>query len=119
MASLTIVVADDDEHLLQTLAQLLRLCGHVVHTARDGAEALAICRAERPDSALLDIDMPELTGWEVAAALTADPADAPARLVALSGRSSSEDRARSRAAGFHAHCTKPAKPDEVLRLLGA
>jgi CheY-like chemotaxis protein len=119
MAVLTIVVADDDESLLQSLAQLLRLGGHIVHTARDGNEALAICRAEQPDSALLDIDMPGLTGWEVAEALTAETAETPARLVALSGRNSPEDRARSAAAGFYAHCRKPAEPDELLRLLGA
>lgn len=119
MASLTIVVADDDENLLQSLAQRFRLDGHVVYTARDGAQALAICRSQRPDSALLDIDMPELTGWQVAEALSTGAAPMPARLVALSGRCSREDKARSQAAGFHAHCTKPTAPDELLRLLGA
>lgn len=118
MASLRIVVADDDEQLLMTLAQLLRLCGHVVHTARDGNEALAVCRAMRPDTALLDIDMPGLSGWEVAQALSADTGPR-CRLVALSGRSSAADRTRSREAGFDAHCVKPAEPAELLRLLGA
>lgn len=119
MASLTIVVADDDENLLQSLAHLFRLDGHVVHTARNGAEALDICRSHHPDSVLLDIDMPELSGWQVAEALQADAASTPLRLVALSGRYSREDKARSQAAGFHAHCTKPTAPDELLRLLGA
>lgn len=119
MKSLTIVVADDDESLLTSLAQLLRLCGHTVHTAHDGVEALALCRAQTPDSVLLDIDMPGLTGWDVATALTAAGELCPARLVALSGRASAEDRERSRVAGFHAHCTKPAEPAELLRLLGA
>lgn len=119
MKPLTIVVADDDESLLTSLAQLLRLSGHTVHIAHDGIEALALCRAQTPDSALLDIDMPGLTGWDVATALTAVGQVCPSRLVALSGRASPEDRARSRAAGFHAHCTKPAEPAELLRLLGA
>jgi len=118
MVSLTIVVADDDEQLLMTLAQLLRLCGHVVHTARDGNDALAICRATQPDTALLDIDMPGLSGWEVAQMLSAD-AGPRCRLVALSGRGSAEDRTRSQAAGFDAHCVKPAEPAELLRLLSA
>ncbi|WP_313913867.1 response regulator [Tahibacter sp.] len=119
MNSLTIVVADDDESLLTSLAQLLRLGGHTVHTAHDGIEALALCRAQTPDSVLLDIDMPGLTGWDVATALTVTDERCPARLVALSGRASAGDRERSRAAGFHAHCTKPAEPAELLRLLGA
>ncbi len=119
MKSLTIVIADDDEPLLTSLAQLLRLCGHTVHTAHDGIEALALCRAKTPDSALLDIDMPGLTGWDVATALNGVGESCPARLIALSGRASPEDRERSRIAGFHAHCTKPAEPAELLRLLGA
>jgi CheY-like chemotaxis protein len=118
MKALTIVVADDDELLLTSLAQLLRLCGHTVHTARDGTEALALCHAQKPDSVLLDIDMPGLTGWDVAIALTSG-GEIPQRLVALTGRTSAEDRARSQAAGFHAHCTKPAEPAELLRLLNA
>lgn len=119
MKSLTIVVADDDEYLLASLAQLLRLCGHTVYAAHDGIEALALCRAQMPDAALLDIDMPGLTGWDVAATLTAAAETCPSRLVALSGRASPEDRERSRVAGFHAHCAKPADPAELLRLLGA
>ncbi len=119
MKSLTIVIADDDEPLLTSLAELLRLCGHTVHTAHDGIEALALCRAKTPDSALLDIDMPGLTGWDVATALNGVGESCPARLIALSGRASPEDRERSRIAGFHAHCTKPAEPAELLRLLGA
>lgn len=119
MKSLTIVVADDDELLLTSLAQLLRLCGHTVHTARDGNEALALCQAQKPDSVLLDIDMPGLSGWDVATALTSAGAETSPRMVALTGRSSAEDRARSQAAGFHAHCTKPAEPNELLRLLNA
>lgn len=119
MKFLTIVVADDDEPLLTSLAQLLRMCVHTVHTAHDGIEALAACRAQAPDSVLLDIDMPGLTGWDVATALIAAEEAGPSRLVALSGRASSEDRERSRAAGFHAHCTGPAEPAELPRLPGA
>lgn len=119
MKSLTIVVADDDEYLLASLAQLLRLCGHTVYTAHDGIEALALCRTRTPDAALLDIDMPGLTGWDVATALTTPGEICPPRLVALSGRASPDDRERSRVAGFHAHCAKPADPAELLRLLGA
>jgi CheY-like chemotaxis protein len=59
-----------------------------------------------------------MSGYRVAAALQQDPVTATARLIAVSGYGQSEDRQRSREAGFEMHLTKPVDPGEVERLLG-
>jgi DNA-binding response OmpR family regulator len=64
-----ILVADDDRVVLFTLAEGLRKAGFDVIKARDGQQALALCRSEKPDLALLDIRMPGLDGLELARAL--------------------------------------------------
>ena len=61
-----ILVADDDRVVLLTLAEGLREAGFEVIEARDGLQALALCRSEAPDLALLDIRMPGLDGLELA-----------------------------------------------------
>jgi response regulator NasT len=69
MTTNKILVADDDRVVLFTLAEGLREAGFEVIEARDGLQALALCRGEAPDLALLDIRMPGLDGLELAQAL--------------------------------------------------
>lgn len=63
--------ADDNPDGLESLAALLSMHGHQVHVAADGNEALAQAERVRPDVVLLDIGMPGLTGYEVAARIRA------------------------------------------------
>lgn len=67
-----LLVADDDRVVLFTLAEGLREAGYEVVEARDGPRALALCRSEQPDLALLDIRMPGLDGLELARRLRAE-----------------------------------------------
>jgi CheY-like chemotaxis protein len=64
-----VLVADDEEHIRELMAILLRGAEYEVLTARDGEEALEVALAERPDVALLDIAMPKRTGTEVSEVL--------------------------------------------------
>jgi PAS domain S-box-containing protein len=114
---LRILVADDNVDAADTLAHLLRAKGHEVRVAYDGEEAVRVAAAFLPALAFLDIGMPRMTGYEVAAALRASPGTAGTRLVALTGWGAEEDRARSRAAGFDRHLLKPAAPEEVEAIL--
>ena len=61
-----ILIADDEQHLLDTLGAYLRQDGFEVLAYRNGREALAAFRREQPDLVILDVMMPELDGWAVA-----------------------------------------------------
>ncbi|MDR1815947.1 MAG: response regulator transcription factor [Clostridiales Family XIII bacterium] len=83
MDKIRIVLADDDAIILQGLSMVLsgKDSFEVVGTAKDGSEAVAVCRRERPDVAVLDIRMPVMNGIEAAAALLADDLAAPLLLT--------------------------------------
>ena len=102
-----ILLADDNRDAVEVTRELLALRGHEVDVAHDGCEALALARRVLPDVALLDIGMPGMTGYELAAALRRLPGGTKVRLVAVTGWGTEQDRARTRAAGFDLHLTKP------------
>ena len=112
-----ILVADDNRDAADSLASMLRLLGHDVKIAYDGAEAVALAESFRPQLALLDIGMPRLNGYEAARAIRAQAAPREVLLVALTGWGQPEDRRRSRLAGFHHHFVKPVDPAMLTRLL--
>ena len=112
-----VLVVEDNPDGANTLARLLRVCGHDVRTAIDGPTALEAAGAFRPDVVLLDIGLPGMSGHEVAAQLRRLPGLASALLLAVTGYGQAEDRDRSRQAGFDAHWTKPIDHDALLRLI--
>ena len=114
---LRILVVDDNVDAAQMLCALLEMNGHAVTVAHDGAAALAAAARLRPDVVFLDIGLPDQSGHEVALALRRIDGMAQATLVALTGWGALEDRARSSAAGFDAHLTKPANLDHVHAVL--
>jgi CheY-like chemotaxis protein len=84
-----------------------------------GADAMTAARARVPDLMLLDLGMPRMTGYELARLVRDDPGLRRVRLVALTGYGSADDRARTRAAGFDDHVTKPLSDTTLLELLDA
>jgi CheY-like chemotaxis protein len=102
-----ILVVDDTVDTAETLATLLRVVGHEVHTAYDGPTALDAARNNRPDVVMLDIGMPRMDGLEVARRMRQEPALKDLLLVAMTGYGQDEDRRLSQAAGFNAHLVKP------------
>ena len=113
---LRVLVVDDSDDLVEMLALLVSGLGHDVQTARDGQAAVTTAIAYRPDVVLLDLGLPVLSGLDVARELRQHPETANARLIAMTGWGQAEDRARTLAAGFDHHLTKPADP-EALELL--
>jgi DNA-binding response OmpR family regulator len=105
------VLVVDDHAPLRTLCRLnLEPAGFRVVEAADGDEALAAVAADRPDVILLDIMMPRLSGWNVAAALLADEATDQIPIIFITARSGLSDRIRAFELGAHDYLTKPFDP---------
>ena len=114
--SYRVLVVDDNVDAADSLAILLQAKGHDTSVAYDGIEAMALAEAYRPEVVFLDIGMPRMNGYEVAAAFRSTPGLQDAVLIALTGWGSQEDRLRSREAGFDHHLTKPASAAVLSRL---
>lgn len=113
-----ILVVDDNADAACSLALLLELEGHATQVAHDGAGAIAAAEQFDPHVILLDIGLPDISGYEVAKRLRAlRPDGAVPRLIALTGWSSEEHRHESESAGFDAHLVKPVDPAQLRSLL--
>jgi two-component system CheB/CheR fusion protein len=112
-----ILVVDDNRDAAQGLRLLLEGDGHEVHLATDGAAGLAAAKQYRPDVALLDIGLPQMSGYELAQRIREDPALEGTLLVAVTGYGQMHDRARASASGFHHHLVKPVEFGALQQLL--
>jgi PAS domain S-box-containing protein len=114
-----VLLADDNRDAADSLAMLLEMNGYHVTVGYNGEEALQLARQSRPSVMILDIGMPDMTGFEVARRVRIEPWGAEVCLIAVTGWGQKEDKARAIAAGFDHHLTKPVDPDEVERVLQA
>jgi PAS domain S-box-containing protein len=114
----TILVVDDSKDGADSLGMVLRMMGAEPRVVYDGPSALAAIRDQPPATVLLDIGMPGMDGYEVAAEIRKDPACSRTRMIALTGWGSEEERRRSREAGFDDHWVKPVDPAKLRELLG-
>ncbi len=117
--SLKVLIVDDNHDAGDMLAELLSMSGCEVRVARTGQEALQAAEQMVPGLALLDVGLPDLSGYEVARRMREIPSCRAARLVALTGFGRSEDKERAREAGFDAHRVKPVSFDDLLAELKA
>ncbi len=112
-----VLLVDDNEDAALLLGEFIRMVGHQVEVVHDPAAALSVVGGFAPEVAVLDIGLPGMDGYELAARLhTIAPR---CRLVALTGYSQEKDHSRTRAAGFEAHFVKPVAIDTLLQLLDA
>jgi PAS domain S-box-containing protein len=102
-----VLVVDDNRDAAGALKLLLESDGHDVRVASDGVSGLAAARQYKPDYVLLDIGLPRLNGYELAARLRADPELKDAIIVAITGYGQLQDRARTASLGFRHHLVKP------------
>jgi CheY-like chemotaxis protein len=112
-----VLVADDDPDNLQILGFIISAEGATVRTARNGHEALDLLGNWTPDVLLLDIEMPDMDGYELLSVIRgrADLHDVPA--VAVTALGFRRDKDRAFAAGFEAHITKPFDGRALLDLV--
>jgi two-component system, OmpR family, phosphate regulon response regulator PhoB len=113
----TILVADDEVPIVELVRFTLEDDNVQIVSAFDGATALELARASRPELALLDVHMPHMSGLEVCRRLRRAPECAHTRVVILSAAGQAEDRARGLAAGAHEYLTKPFSPLALLALV--
>ena len=105
--SVKILVVDDSVDSAEMLAAALSAKGYETRVAHDAPVAMRIAAAFRPSVAFLDIGVPVMDGYELAAHLRERPELNGMKLVALTGYGQESDRRKSREAGFHYHLVKP------------
>lgn len=113
----SVLVVDDDLDAASAVAAIFRMCGQNVHVAHSGPDALEAAHSVHPSLIVLDVDLPGMSGLEVARRLREKREFNDVKLVALSGYSLSEDRQRALQAGFDEHLVKPASFEAFERLL--
>jgi signal transduction histidine kinase/CheY-like chemotaxis protein len=113
---LRVLLVEDSEDVREPMAALLELLGHDVSIAVDGPSALEKLLALKADLALVDVGLPGIDGYEVARRARAAGVS-KTLLVALTGYSGPEAKAKAEAAGFDLHLTKPLKPDDLSKAL--
>jgi CheY-like chemotaxis protein len=112
-----ILVVDDNRDAADSLALVLRVFGHELFVGHSGREALELGASERPDAIILDIGMPDMTGYECARRIRREAWGRTIFLLAVTGWGQADDKENARAAGFDRHMTKPVDPDQVELLL--
>jgi CheY-like chemotaxis protein len=112
-----ILVAEDNKPTSESSAKLLELLGHEVLIARDGPQAIALALSWQPEFILLDIALPTIDGYAVAARLRQEEACQKTIIIAVTGYGQVDDRRRSREAGIDHHLLKPVSADALLPLL--
>jgi signal transduction histidine kinase/ActR/RegA family two-component response regulator len=112
-----VLLVDDNEDALDLLSALVERAGHEVVVAHDGLEALAALERFQPSVAVVDIGMPVMDGYELAARIRTQHGGARVYLLALTGYGQPADRARGSAAGFDGHLVKPVDLAHLLRLI--
>jgi CheY-like chemotaxis protein len=111
------LIVDDQRDMLMTLGILLRSEGLTVRLGERGAEVVAAVESFRPDVVLLDIEMPDRSGLEVAMELSQRFGERCPVLIAVTGHNTDAARRLITKSGFHHHVPKPYDFDALLRLV--
>ena len=112
-----VMIADDNEDQVSTLATLLHTEGYAVRGSPSGTELLAQVTTFRPQVVILDIGMPDMTGYDVARALRTNSKSSDVLLIALTCYNTQTDRLVSKLAGFDYHIAKPVDPNNLSAII--
>ena len=113
-----VLLVDDNVDAVESMEILLQAFGYEVATAVHPDLALAQLEAFAPAAAVIDIGLPGMDGYQLAAEIRRRLAGRPMRLIAFTGYGGADDIARATAAGFDAHLVKPVEIDRLLAALG-
>jgi CheY-like chemotaxis protein len=109
-----LLIVDDSADALEMWAFYFRSCAFDVDTAASGAAALAAAERRRPDVILLDLQLPDMSGLEVAKRLKDSPKTMSVPLIAVTGMGGDKDHDAARRAGFQQIAMKPCSPADLL-----
>jgi CheY-like chemotaxis protein len=112
-----VVLVEDQEDLRTLTSMVLRARGHLVAEAANGLTGLQAIERECPDVAFVDLGLPELSGYDIARNVRAQPRLASVFLVALTGYVARSDIQAALASGFDLHIAKPATTEVLERVL--
>ena len=112
-----VLVIDDEPYILRSLSYLLTREGYRVETASTGRDGLDRVRSLRPPVVILDVMLPEMTGYEVCEQIKQDPRLTSTYVLMLSAKGQQVDRERGLLGGADAYLTKPFSPREVAQRL--
>ena len=115
--SLRIALIDDNVDANESLDAVLRMMGHEVSTAFEGTAGFELIRDTRPQVVVCDIGLPGMDGYQIITRLRETMEGPMPVMIALTGYGQPEDRARTLAAGFDHHLTKPVDVEALLRLI--
>lgn len=110
----TILVVDDERHIVRLVEVNLQRAGYNVDTAYDGVEALEKVKASKPDMIVLDVMMPRMDGFEVLQNLQANPETSEIPVIMLTAKAQDADIFKGWQQGVSSYLTKPFNPRELL-----
>ena len=119
IASLRVLVVDDNSDAAESMASMLQLLGNDTRTASDGEAAVLSCESFYPDVVLMDIAMPTMNGFEACRQMRLQPWGREVVIIALTGWGTDNDRRRTREFGFNHHLTKPVNLAMLRTILGS
>ena len=117
MAGETILIIEDEQPVRQVYAKALRNAGYEVIEAEDGQSGLGHALFQQPAIILLDLDIPNFNGLEIADVLRGNPSMARTPIIAVTGHTTDADRAHALHAGFNAFIAKPVDLQELLAVV--
>jgi two-component system alkaline phosphatase synthesis response regulator PhoP len=109
-----ILTCDDEKHIVRLIQVNLERQGYEVITAFNGLECLEKVKEDRPDLIVLDVMMPEMTGFEVLEKLKKDPETENIPVIMLTARAQDSDVLRGWQSGVECYLTKPFNPMELI-----
>jgi two-component system alkaline phosphatase synthesis response regulator PhoP/two-component system response regulator VicR len=112
-----ILTCDDEKNIVRLIQVNLEREGYEVVTAYNGRECLDMVASEHPDLIVLDLMMPEMTGFEVLDHLKGDPETADIPVIMLTARTQDQDVLRGWQAGVECYLTKPFMPGELITFI--
>jgi DNA-binding response OmpR family regulator len=113
----TVLICDDEAYILESVSYVVHKEGFNVLKAEDGEQALTLARQHVPDLMFLDVEMPKKTGYEVSAALKAEPSTKNIYIIMLTARGQLADEKRGYEAQANEYITKPFSPRKLAKRL--